>query len=29
MANDIIHKCIASTTGFLNNVYLGTAQEEF
>ena len=28
-ANNIIYKCIASATGFLNKVYLGTAQGEF
>ena len=28
-ANDVVYKCIASATGFLNKVYLGTAQGEF
>ena len=28
-ANDVVYKCIAWATGFLNKVYLGTAQGEF
>ena len=28
-ANNIAFKCIPSATGFLNKVYLGTAQGEF
>ena len=24
--NDIVYKCIASATGFLNKIYLGTVQ---
>ena len=27
--NDVVYNCIASTTGFPNKVYLGTAQGEF
>ena len=27
--NDVIYKCIVSTTGFPNKVYLGTAEGEF
>ena len=28
-ANDVVYKCIASSTGFPNKIYLGTAQGEF